>query len=647
MQFINITGPIDSFDDFLKNHLSRYEIHLTNAVTQTQGMSDLRPFPVNNKYKEKLMDIDEIVSKISGKKRTENKLKTHVFNSSKEVMAFVDEEVKYFDENNNKLNLLELDKKALEEKLSKIRYFQGLDFDIEQILDFKHIKFRFGKVPSEYYGNFERYIFSESKCLFWKCQEINNEVMGIYFCLNEDSVEVDSTCKTLHFERFYMPDEFKGDPDCICNDIFEKINEININIDKINKLLEKHLEEKYDSLIDAKNIILQYSTMYDAGQLAALNYTSEKPQYVICGYISKKDAKALVKDIEELKYISYTVEDVDGLSAPTKLKNSKIFKPFESIVKMYGLPAYSEIDPTAFVALSYSFIFGAMFGDVGQGAFLVLLGLLLFFRKKMQLGAALSFAGVFSVFFGFMYGSVFGFENLIDHVWLKPISAMTNLPILGRLNKVFVAAVLFGISLIFLSMIFNIINCLKNRNISALLTGHNAFPGLVFYGTAIWILISVMSGNKIPMITGPLMTALFVVPLLIFMFKEPIGHVIDKKPYRIESVGMFIVENFFEVFEILLSYFSNTLSFVRIGAFAVSHAAMMEVVMMLSGVESGHPNIVGIIAGNIFICAMEGLIVGIQVLRLEYYEMFSRFYIGSGKEFKSFFIKDNLGGIKE
>jgi len=652
MQFISITGPIEGFDDFLKNHLSRYEIHLTNAVTQMQGMKDLRPFPVNNKYKEKLMDIEEIVSRISEKKRNANKLKTHIFKSSQEVMNFVDEEVGYFDEQNNKLNLLELDKKALEEKLSKIRYFQGLDFDIEQILDFKNIKFRFGKIPSEYYNNFEKYVFSESKCLFWKCQEINNEVMGIYFCLNQDSTEVDNACKTLHFERFYMPDEFKGDPDCICSDIFDRINGININIDNINKLLEKHLEEKYEKLIDAKNIILQYSTMYDAGQMAALNYNLDKQQYIICGYISKKDAKLLINEIEELKDITYAIEEVEGLNKglkapPTKLKNARIFKPFESIVKMYGLPVYTEMDPTAFVALSYSFIFGAMFGDVGQGAFLVLLGLLLFFKKKMQLGAALSFAGVFSVFFGFMYGSVFGFENIINHIWLKPISAMTDLPILGRLNKVFVAAVIFGISLIFLSMIFNIINCFKNRRFSALLTGHNAFPGLVFYGTAIWILISVMSGNKIPMISGPLMLVLFVVPLLMFMFKEPIVHAIDKKPYKIESVGMFIVENFFEVFEILLSYFSNTLSFVRIGAFAVSHAAMMEVVMMLSGVSSGHPNIIGVIIGNIFICAMEGLIVGIQVLRLEYYELFSRFYIGGGKEFKPFFIKDNLGGIKE
>ena len=100
--------------------------------------------------------------------------------------------------------------------------------------------------------------------------------------------------------------------------------------------------------------------------------------------------------------------------------------------------------------------------------------------------------------------------------------------------------------------------------------------------------------------------------------------------------GMFVVQGFFELFEVLLSYFSNTLSFVRVGAFAVSHAAMMEVVLMLSGAEAGSPNWAIVVLGNLFVCGMEGLIVGIQVLRLEYYELFSRFYRGTGRAFKPY-----------
>ena len=105
--------------------------------------------------------------------------------------------------------------------------------------------------------------------------------------------------------------------------------------------------------------------------------------------------------------------------------------------------------------------------------------------------------------------------------------------------------------------------------------------------------------------------------------------------------SMFLVTAFFELFDVLLSYFSKTLSFVRIGAFARSHAAMMEVVLMLAGAESGNINWIVIVLGNVFVCAMEGLIVGIQVLRLEYYEMFSRFYKGEGHPFTPF-VKNSV-----
>ena len=145
-----------------------------------------------------------------------------------------------------------------------------------------------------------------------------------------------------------------------------------------------------------------------------------------------------------------------------------------------------------------------------------------------------------------------------------------------------------------------------------------------------------LTGNALP--ATIVLAVMFLVPLVIIMLKEPITRLAEKKTPAIEgSKPMFFVQSFFELFEIMLSFLSNTLSFVRIGAFAVSHAAMMGVVLMLAGAESGgNINWLIIVLGNAFVCAMEGLIVGIQVLRLEYYEMFSRFYKGSGKEFRPF-----------
>ena len=150
--------------------------------------------------------------------------------------------------------------------------------------------------------------------------------------------------------------------------------------------------------------------------------------------------------------------------------------------------------------------------------------------------------------------------------------------------------------------------------------------GLVFYGAVVLVVVLFMTGNPLPAAIA--LVVLFVVPLLVIACKEPLTQLLEKRKAHLEEGPvMFVVQSFFELFEVCLSYFSNTLSFVRIGAFAVSHAAMMGVVLMLAGAENGGTgNLVVIILGNIIVCGMEGLVVGIQVLRLEYYEFFSRFY---------------------
>ena len=322
--------------------------------------------------------------------------------------------------------------------------------------------------------------------------------------------------------------------------------------------------------------------------------------------------------------------------APTKLKNPKLFKPFEMFVRMYGLPAYNEIDPTIFVALTYTFIFGAMFGDLGQGICLIIGGGLIYKFKKLDLAAIISCAGFFSAIFGVLFGSVFGFEDIIPALWMHPANSMTNIPFIGNLNTVFIVAIAFGMFLILITMLFHIINGVKAKDTENTLFDTNGLSGFVFYAAVVGVIVLFMTGHSLP--AGVVLVIMFVIPLLLIALKEPLSEFIEKKAdFMPKSKGMFVVQAFFEMFEVLLSYFSNTLSFVRIGAFAVSHAAMMQVVLMLAGAENGgSPNWIVIIIGNLLVCGMEGLIVGIQVLRLEYYEMLSRFYKGTGREFKPF-----------
>ena len=303
-------------------------------------------------------------------------------------------------------------------------------------------------------------------------------------------------------------------------------------------------------------------------------------------------------------------------------------------VKMYGLPNYREIDPTILVAVTYSFIFGIMYGDVGQGLCLTIFGFLLYKFKHIDLAGIIALAGISSTFFGFMFGSIFGFEDVIEAVWLRPREAMVTLPGVGSINTVLVCAIVFGMFLVLASMILHIINYRRDRNVEETFFSTNSVAGLIFYAVVVFLIIMTFSGHAVP--AAGIFIALIVLSVLVMFFKEPLTKIAEKKkgPKIEGGIGMFIVQGFFEMFEVMLSFFSNTLSFVRIGAFAVSHAAMMSVVLMLAGAESGgNTNWIIVVLGNLFVMGIEGLIVGIQVLRLEFYEMFSRYYKGDGKEF--------------
>ena len=269
---------------------------------------------------------------------------------------------------------------------------------------------------------------------------------------------------------------------------------------------------------------------------------------------------------------------------------------------------------------------------MGQGLLLLIGGALSSHFKKAPLAGIIATAGIFSTIFGFLFGSIFGFEDVIPALWMRPIDNMTTLPFLGKLNTVFIVAVGFGMLLIMVAMVLHIINAARAKDVGGMWFDANGAAGLVFYAAVVITIVLFLTGNPLP--AGIVMAVMFGVPLILILFKEPLTRMIQKRADKMEeSKAMFLVEGFFEMFETLLSYFSNTISFIRIGAFAVSHAAIMEVVLQLAGAESGHPNWIGVVFGNLFVCGFEGLIVGIQVLRLEYYEMFSRFYKGSGRAF--------------
>lgn len=309
------------------------------------------------------------------------------------------------------------------------------------------------------------------------------------------------------------------------------------------------------------------------------------------------------------------------LTPPTKLKNSLLGRIFEPFLRMYGLPNYHEYDPSSFMAITYCIFFGIMFGDVGQGIGLALIGLFLATKKHMWLGKIIVCCGISSTIFGFVYGSVFGFEDILP-----------GFKILEGNNVVYllVASLAMGVVMLAFVMVVNIINGVRQRDFDKIFFGPNGAAGMVFYlGLIIAAVVTLAAGFSLFRVWYVL--PVLVLPLVLILLREPLSKLAAGDPHwKPESVGGLLVSGFFELFETLLSFLTNTLSFLRVGAYAITHVSLMLVIRTMAGANL---NPIVLVLGNLFVMGFEGLLVGIQVLRLEFYELFGRFYESSGREY--------------
>jgi V/A-type H+-transporting ATPase subunit I len=318
---------------------------------------------------------------------------------------------------------------------------------------------------------------------------------------------------------------------------------------------------------------------------------------------------------------------------PVSLHNPPILYPFQQLVTTFAQPRYDELDPTLLIALTFPLLFGAMFGDVGHGLELALLGVLLTSRKVKALrslaglGRLITVCGLAGALFGLLYGSVFGLENVLPALWMRPID---------NIMQILYVSIGAGIVLLSAGFLFNILNAAMARDWARLLVDHNGIAGLVLY----WSLIGLVAGaflGGLP-VSSSVFVALAVVAGLIVMFSEVFGHLIEGRRPLIEGgVGTYAIQVFFEMFETLIGLLSNSLSYVRVGAFAVAHAGLSSVFFILAELVSPSHGVgywAMAIVGNLFIVGFEGLIVGIQTMRLEYYEFFSKFFTGGGMHYK-------------
>ncbi|MEY8339412.1 V-type ATPase 116kDa subunit family protein [Lachnospiraceae bacterium 62-35] len=634
MKFLSITGPKEDIDRVVDQYLSKYEIHLENALSELKTVKNLRPFTDANPYRDICKKAEELREFYQSDSRPD--ISSMTPEHAAEAVSRLDEQLSSLEEKKQELREQVT---ALEQSKERVSPFTELNYNLRSILHFQYIQFRFGRVSKEYFNKLSQYVYDTIDVVVHKCQEDNDYVWFVYFVPETIALKVDAIFASLHFERFYLPDEYEGTPLEVNKALEEKIKQADREIKDLDLEREQLLKDNKEEFLAAARRLSVFSTNFDVRRMAACIPHDKTTFYILCGWMEEKEARRFQQEIQNDSDVFCVVDDEHEnviSQPPTRLRNPKLFKPFELFIQMYGLPSYGEFDPTILVGLTYSFLFGFMFGDAGQGLCLLVGGFLLYRLKKLNLAAIISCCGFFSTIFGFLFGSIFGFEDIIEPLWLRPAQAMTTLPFIGKLNTVFIVAVALGMGIILVTMVLNIYNSLKNKNTEKAWFDTNGAAGFVFYGSIVTVIVLFMKGMALP--ASFVLAVMFGLPLLIIFFKEPLTALAEKKAEVLpEGKGMFFVQGVFELFEVLLSYFSNTLSFVRVGAFAVSHAAMMEVVLMLAGAESRSGiNWVVVILGNLFVCGMEGLIVGIQVLRLEYYELFSRFYQGTGREFRPY-----------
>jgi V/A-type H+-transporting ATPase subunit I len=518
--------------------------------------------------------------------------------------------------------------------VDKMRHFIGLGIDVSKVVGCQFIVTRFGRLPNESYQKLAD--FTENPFVeFFPCTHDGEYYWGVYAAPLGEAEKIDRIFSRLYFEKVDVQG-IEGTPKEYVAALEQEIAKLEMRKRDLDTRIDAYVKEHRQELLELYTALCKHHAYLSIKQHACKYFQS----FVLVGWIPKEYAGLVGKALLQLERVEITftkASEEAKHSPPVKLKNRFFFRPFEYYTGMYGMPNYRELDPSWFIACTYTLLFGIMFADVGQGIMLLIAAIYMYKKMKMPLGALLIPCSISSTVFGFIFGSVFGFEEALNPIY-KALFGLDEKPIdvlEGQTTMMLIyAAVGIGVILLIIAMILNIISSVKRGEIGEALFGTNGLAGLIFYSALVFGLIAKFALNM-DFMTPVYVLLLIVLPLILIFFREPLSKLIKREKNIFGgSVGSFIVDNIFEMFEVGLSYVTNTMSFLRVGAFILVHAGMMKVVFVLAGMFSPVGYVITVIIGNIVVMALEALLVGIQVLRLEYYELFSRFYIGDGRVYQ-------------
>lgn len=421
-----------------------------------------------------------------------------------------------------------------------------------------------------------------------------------------------------------IPDELRTQLEAARQYLQEEGEQLQAALEANQNMLVDYLARHGERIREARLQLILARPLAEAAQTGV---RGQGQLAVFTGWVPRAGLETLRESLEKrfhgryLSDIRYP-DMIHGAQVPTLVHYPAWLRPFVPLVRSYGLPRYGEFDPTLPFALGYLLLFGAMFGDVGHGAIIVLLFLALgrYLKQLRWVGVA---AGLTSMLFGGLYGSVFGYEDLIEPLWLSPMHDPTHL---------LTVAVGLGATFIVLTLLASIYNYLNRGHLASALGAANGVAGLLFYVGALAGGAS-MAGLADWGLAAALLALAGLAGVAIHTGME------THSPW-----GERIMVTAIETLETGINLFANTLSFMRVAAFSLNHVALAMAVFALAEGLGQMGQGITLLLGNTIIIVLEGGIVAIQAIRLMYYEGFSRFFSGDGVEFAPLRLENGVRG---
>jgi len=538
-----------------------------------------------------------------------------VFSESNEVLEYIEQEIAPLLAKKEEL----MEELATNQSLLK-QVKEYLPFPIERKSLYSFLDVSTGRIEEKNIPVLERSL-KDTPHVIYPFKKDGSNVSTLVIGLRRDRILIEKVLADVAWEEIEYPKESGALSLQAQKKIISQIEQTKKNINETEVKIENIGQAHRQELSKIYYFIKLKKSLLEARRFSC---TTDKT-VLFSGWVPYEEKEMLIREVKSIADVSYVESrspkqaNVPKEDVPVQFKHSQALKPFELLIDAYGLPRYGSIDPTVFVAISFLIMFGAMFGDVGHGLVLAFVSLYLWKSRKENLkkaAALILYCGISSSVFGFLYGSFFGFE--FESVWIKPME---------NILAVFKASIMLGIAMISIGILLNIINALRDKDYSKAIFDKAGLIGGVIY----WAAIGLVSRVFFYKTHVPKFYSLLIFGGLLVLFLYPLFEAVFIK--RHASIIESFMESTVNLLELFMGYLANTVSFIRVAAFALAHAGLFLAIFSLSETtkaNGGLGNIISwaiIIFGNILVVCLEGLVVSIQSVRLNYYEFFSKFFM--------------------